>query len=153
MFLGCTLQTIQRWLDDKPFDARFRFQIYINDNFPPETQQSLILPGFTYRAFFNKLPFSISSNPRAPISKPCGGKSSSGSSEFEFNRVYCVRNPAMSLKPYWTQWTVDNVTVFLCVYQWSLMHKVEWALLTSLYFEQSRKYKRVLLKFIFIKPS
>lgn len=46
------------------------------------------------------LPFSTSSNPRAAIY--CGGKSSSGSSEFEFNLVYCVRNPDISLTAFWT---------------------------------------------------
>lgn len=46
------------------------------------------------------VPFSTSSNPRAAIY--CGGKSSSGSSEFEFNLVYCVRNPDISLTACWT---------------------------------------------------
>lgn len=50
---------------------------------------------YVYPEKYAWLPFSTSSTPRVPISKPCGGKSSSGSSEFEFNRVYCVRKPAI----------------------------------------------------------
>lgn len=81
-------------------------KILILQTFPPKKQRSQNKSKHAQKLNVNisdiylHLPFSTSSNPRAAIY--CGGKSSSGSSEFEFNLVYCVRNPDISLTAFWT---------------------------------------------------